>query len=150
MSCVRPALISETPPTHRDISLGIVYHWIAELRLIPYGFTREWKTPAETKSRAPADYKIKGNCALPIDAITWCATYLRLIIKKNTVTSRSTHALLEWENEGGTYVLDPTLNWRAYRICDFGGGYSHIPFYAFEGSRKYRGGSDDPCRKKLG
>ena len=132
---------------HRDISLGIINHWIADLRLIPYGFTREWKTPAETESGAPADCKAKAIALYQLMQ-SHGATNLRLIIGKHTVISRSTHAWLEWENEGVTYVLDPTLNWRAYRISDFG-GCSYIPFYVFEGSKKVPSGSDYPCRKKL-
>ena len=63
------------------------------------------------------------------------ATNFRLIIGKHTANSRSTHAWLEWETEDGNYVLDPTLNWKVYRISDFD-RYSYIPFYAFERSRK--------------
>ena len=148
MSCIRPVLISETPPAHRDISLGIVNHWIADLRLIPYGFTREWKTPVETESGAPADCKAKAIALYQLMQLHG-ATNFRLIIGKHTANSRSTHAWLEWENEGRTYVLDPTLNWRAYRISDFG-RYSYIPVLRLRGFKEVPSGSNDPCRKKLG
>ena len=136
MSRIRPVLTWETSPAHRDISLGLVNRWIADLRLIPYGFTREWKTPAETEFGAHADCKAKAIALYQLMQ-SHGATNLRLIIGKHTVTSRSTHAWLEWENEGVNYVLDPTLNGKAYPISDFG-EYSYIPFYAFEGSKKYR------------
>ena len=65
------------------------------------------------------------------------ATDLRLVIGKRTTMSRSTHAWGEWNCEGTNYVLDPTINWRAYLASDLG-RRSYIPFYAFEGSRKFR------------
>ena len=46
------------------------------------------------------------------------ATKVRLIIGRRATTSRSTHAWVEWETERGTYVLDPTLNWMAFRSSD--------------------------------
>ncbi|MGH8094223.1 MAG: hypothetical protein ACREIF_12250 [Chthoniobacterales bacterium] len=136
MSRIRPILASETRPVHGKISLGIVNSWMGNLRSIPYGFTKEWKTPAETESGAPADCKAKAVTLYQMMRAHG-ATNLRLVIGKHTATSRSTHAWLEWENESGSYVLDPTLNWQAYRTRDFD-RYSYIPFYAFEGSKKYR------------
>jgi len=136
MSRIRPTLISKRPPERREISLAMVNYWIGDLRSIPYGFTNEWKTPAETQSGAPADCKAK-SVALYERMQSHGATNVRLIIGKRAATSHSTHAWLEWETETGTYVLDPTINWQAYRGRDVG-RRSYIPFYAFEGAQKFR------------
>ena len=136
MSRVRPLLVCGSPLGEAEISMGMVNYWIGNLRSIPYGFTKEWKTPAETQSGAPADCKAKA-VALYETMQAHGATKLRLVIGKRATTSRSTHAWLEWETESGVYVLDPTINWRAYRGSDVG-RRSYIPLYAFERSRKFR------------
>ena len=136
MNRIRPFLAGESRRAKSDLSLGIVNYWIGDLRSIPYGFTKEWKTPAETQSGAPADCKAKA-VALYERMQSHGASNVRLVIGKRATTSRSTHAWLEWETESGTYVLDPTINWRAYRGREVG-RRSYIPFYAYEGTRKFR------------
>lgn len=136
MSRIRPFLAGESRRAKNDLSLGIVNYWMGDLRSIPYGFTKEWKTPAETQSGAPADCKAKA-VALYQRMQSHGATNMRLVIGKRAATSRSTHAWLEWDTESGTYVLDPTINWRAYRGADVG-RRSYLPFYAYEGTRKFR------------
>lgn len=137
MSRIRPVLLlSQSRPAREEVSLGMVNRWIGDLRCIPYGFTKEWKTPAETQSGAAADCKAKA-VALYKTMLEHGASNLRLVIGKRASTSRSTHAWLEWDSAAGTFVLDPTLNWKAYRTSDLG-PRSYIPFYAFEGSRKFR------------
>ena len=136
MSRIRPFLAGESRRAKNELSLGIVNYWMGDLRSIPYGFTKEWKTPAETKSGAPADCKAKA-VALYEKMQSHGATNMRLVIGKRAATSRSTHAWLEWDTETGTYVLDPTINWRAYRGRDVG-RRSYIPLYAYEGTRKFR------------
>lgn len=137
MSRIRPVLMAEDRHGGGEkISLGTVNYWIGDLRSIPYGFTKKWKTPAETQSGAPADCKAK-SVALYERMQAHGATNLRLVIGKRAPTSRSTHAWVEWETDTGTYVLDPTINWRAYRGREVG-SRSYIPFYAFEGARKFR------------
>ena len=136
MSRIRPVLLSESHPARGEVSLGMVNRWIGDLRSIPYGFTKEWKTPAETQSGAPADCKAK-SVALYKTMLEHGASNLRLVIGKRAPTSRCTHAWLEWDSAAGSYVLDPAINWKAYRSSDLG-RHSYIPFYAFEGSRKYR------------
>jgi hypothetical protein len=139
MSRIRPVLLSESHPARGEVSLVMVNHWISELRSIPYGFTKEWKTPAETQSGAPADCKAKA-IALYETMLEHGAGNLRLVIGKRTSTSRSTHAWLEWDSSTGSYVLDPTINWQAYRTSDLG-QRAYIPFYAFAGSQKFRAAS---------
>jgi hypothetical protein len=136
MSRIRPILMSEGARGGGEVSLGMVNYWIGDLRSIPYGFTKEWKTPAETQSGEPADCKGKA-VALYERMQSHGATHVRLVIGKRAATSRSTHAWLEWDTETGTLVLDPTINWRAYRGAEVG-RRSYIPFYAFEGVRKFR------------
>ncbi len=136
MSRIRPFLAGESRRAKNELSLGVVNYWMGDLRSIPYGFTKEWKTPAETKSGAPADCKAKA-VALYEKMQSHGATNMRLVIGKRAATSRSTHAWLEWDTETGTYVLDPTINWRAYRGRDVG-RRSYIPLYAYEGTRKFR------------
>lgn len=136
MSRIRPVLNAEIRPIRGQISLGMVNRWMGDLRAIPYGFTREWKTPEETQSGQPADCKAKA-VALYDTMQAHGATHVRLIIGKRTPASRSTHAWLEWETEDGSYLLDPTWNWKAYATREVG-RRSYIPYYAFEGSRKFR------------
>jgi hypothetical protein len=136
MSRISPVLMSEGSRGRGEVSLGMVNYWIGDLRSIPYGFTKEWKTPAETQSGAPADCKAKA-VALYERMQSHGATNVRLVIGKRAATSHSTHTWLEWDTETGTYVLDPTINWRAYRGTEVG-RRSYIPFYAFEGTRKFR------------
>lgn len=136
MSRIRPILATDSQRGRGNVSLGMVNFWMGDLRSIPYGFTQEWKTPVETQSGAPADCKAKA-VALYERMHAHGATNVRLIIGKRTSASRSTHAWIEWDTQTGSYVLDPTINWRAYRTSDVG-RRSYIPFYAFEGSRKFR------------
>ncbi|MEO7168540.1 MAG: hypothetical protein ABI016_16090 [Chthoniobacterales bacterium] len=136
MSRIQPVLASETRRDHSDVSLGMVNYWIGNLRSIPYGFTKEWKTPAETQSGAPADCKAKA-VALYDMMQAHGATKVRLVIGKRTVSSRSTHAWVEWNTQTGSYVLDPTINWKAFSTTRVG-ARSYIPLYAFEGARKFR------------
>ncbi len=58
-------------------------------------------------------------------------------IGKRLPTSQKTHAWLEWSTTGGTYILDPTINWAACR-ADRSGRMSYIPLYAYAGGQKFR------------
>ena len=136
MARIRPILTSDSSPPRHHISLGIVNFWMGDLRSIPYGFTREWKTPTETESGAPADCKAKA-VALYQRMQSYGATNLRLVIGRYTSTSRCTHAWVEWDTDSESYVLDPTLNWRAFPVRSFGLD-SYVPLFAYEGPKKYR------------
>jgi hypothetical protein len=134
MSRIRPVLVSKG--SKGDVSLTLVNHWIGDLRAIPYGFSMEWKTPAEVGSGAAAD--CKGKAVALYDMMhSRGAENLRLVIGKRTSVSRKTHAWLEWTTNGSTYVLDPTINWSASRADRLGRG-SYIPLYAYSGSQRYR------------
>ena len=135
MSRIQPILVSKSAPKE-DLSMGIVNHWIQDLREIPYGFCPEWKTPNEVETAPAADCKGKA-VALYQKMQSHGARNLRLVIGKRTFTSRKTHAWLEWTTENGTYVLDPTINWSATRSDELRGS-SYLPLYAYAGSHKYR------------
>ena len=110
-------------------------HWIESLRAIPYGFSTQWKTPAEVETAATADCKGKA-VALYEKLRSAGASNFRLVIGRRAPSSRSTHAWLEWSTADGIYVLDPTINWMAYRIDDVGKG-RYVPFYAYSGNHKF-------------
>jgi hypothetical protein len=136
MTRIRPVLFCKSGGGRQNLSLALVNHWIEDIRAIPYGFTPEWKTPAELESAVVADCKGKA-VALYQRMQSHGAEHVHLVIGKRTSISRKTHAWLEWNTDGGTYVLDPTFNWAACRADQLGND-AYIPFYAYAGSRKYR------------
>ena len=141
MTRIQPVLFSKTASQQQrsDLSLAIVNHWIQNLREIPYGFSSEWKTPAEVETAPAADCKGKA-VALYQRMHASGAHNVRLVIGRRSWTSRKTHAWLEWTTDGGRYVLDPTINWSACRAEKLGSS-SYIPLYAYAGARKYRAAS---------
>jgi predicted transglutaminase-like cysteine proteinase len=139
MTRIRPVLTTPARAATNQVSLGTVNQWMADLRSIPYGFTMHWKTPAEAQSGEPADCKAKA-VALYEKMSANGATNVRLVIGKRTTASRSTHAWLAWENQGATYVLDPTFNWAACTSNQVG-KRNYQPLYAYAGSKKFRAAS---------
>lgn len=138
MARIRPVLTTPAQASG-DVSVAIVNHWMSDLRSIPYGFTTHWKTPAEAQSGAPADCKAK-SVALYEKMREKGAKNVRLVIGKRTPASRSTHAWLAWDTEGGTYVLDPTFNYAACSASQVG-KRNYQPLYAYAGSKKFRAAS---------
>jgi predicted transglutaminase-like cysteine proteinase len=139
MERIRPVLTAPTHDAGSQVSLSTVNHWMADLRAIPYGFTMHWKTPAEAQSGAPADCKAKA-VALYEKMREMGATNVRLVIGKRTVTSRSTHAWLAWDTDGGSYVLDPTFNYAACTARQLG-KRNYQALYAYAGNKKFRAAS---------
>jgi predicted transglutaminase-like cysteine proteinase len=139
MSRVRPVLQTARAKEATQISLTLVNHWIESLRVIPYAFSQQWKTPAEVDSAVAADCKGKA-VALYEKMQQYGASNIRIVIGKRRPTSRSTHTWLEWSTANGMYVLDPTINWMACKADQIGKD-SYVPFYAYAGSRKYRAAS---------
>ena len=136
MTRIRPILASAAGDKEQNLSLALVNHWIGDLRAIPYGFSMEWKTPDEVQTGAFAD--CKGKAVALYNAMhSRGVQNVRLVIGKRLPTSRKTHAWLEWNTAGGTYILDPTLNWAACRADRFGRS-SYIPLYAYAGGQKFR------------
>lgn len=116
--------------------VSLVNQWIGNLRSIPYGFSQVWKTPQEVATDPIADCKGKA-VALYGKMKAAGAKNMRLVIGRKSVASRSTHAWVEWSTQGGTYVLDPTINWEAYKADRFSSN-EYIPLYAFAGGKKYK------------
>lgn len=136
MTRIRPILTSSAEHKDESLSLGLVNNWIGNLRSIPYGFSTEWKTPDEVRSGAYAD--CKGKAVALYNAMhARGAQNVRLVIGKRQFTSRKTHAWLEWTTAAGTYILDPTINWSAFR-AERAGRSSYIPLYAYAGTQKFR------------
>ncbi len=135
MTRIRPVL---TAGSHKEqnLSFALVNHWIGDLRSIPYGFSIEWKTPGEVETSPYADCKGKA-VALYQAMHSRGADNVRLVIGKRTSMSRKTHAWLEWTTANGTYILDPTINWSAFR-AERTGRSSYIPLYAYAGTKKFR------------
>jgi predicted transglutaminase-like cysteine proteinase len=136
MTRIRPVLTSDARHADQDLSLALVNNWIGNLRAIPYGFSTEWKTPEEVQFGAYADCKGKA-VALYNTMRSRGANNVRLVIGKRTSTSRKTHAWLEWTTANGNFILDPTINWSAFR-ADRAGRSSYIPLYAYAGGEKFR------------
>ena len=136
MTRIRPVLTSAAGHKDQSLSLGLVNNWIGNLRSIPYGFSMEWKTPDEVRTGAYAD--CKGKAVALYNAMkSRGAENVRLVIGKRQFTSRKTHAWLEWATTNGTYILDPTINWSAFR-AERAGRSSYIPLYAYAGNQKFR------------
>lgn len=136
MSRIQPVLASKPQASKDTLSLALVNSWIQGLREIPYGFSPQWKTPDEVALAPVADCKGKA-VALYQKMHAYGANNVRLVIGKRTPMSRKTHAWLEWTTSGNTYVLDPTINWSAYRTAQVAGD-NYRPLYAYSGSHKYR------------
>ena len=122
---------------HSDrTSLLALDSWITSLREMPYRYSPKWRTPREVLSARMGDCKGKA-VALYEKLRAHGARNVRLVIGKHRVDDMRTHAWVEWQTGQGTLLLDPTFNWRATRadVQDFS---SYIPFYAYDGSHKYR------------
>ena len=80
---IRPALLSNNAVVKQNLSLTLVNHWTENLREIPYGFSSEWKTPAEVEFDAAADCKGKA-VALYDMTHSHGAENVRLVIGKRS------------------------------------------------------------------
>ena len=136
MTRIQPVLLSKITSGKANLNIAVVNQWIQDLRGIPYGFSQEWKTPQEVQAEPVADCKGKA-VALYQKMHAHGARNVRLVIGRRTPTSQRTHAWLEWNNGGETYVLDPTINWAAFRTNELSGD-NYRPLYAYAGARKYR------------
>ena len=134
MARIQPVLTSDAG-TFRAVPLFLVNRWMQDLRTMPYGFSMQWKTPAETARSPVADCKGKA-VALYQRIQTSGGGNLRLIIGRRAPGSRVTHTWLEWTTASGTYVLDPTFNWAACSISQIPADL-YVPYYAYSGPRKY-------------
>ena len=137
MARIQPVLISApVQSADGELPLRLINRWIGELRNIPYGFSMQWKTPAEVAREPVADCKGKA-VVLYQQMARHGARGLRLVIGRRAPTSRSTHTWVQWTTASATYILDPTINWTA-RTVDEVADNSYVPYYAYAGHQKYR------------
>ena len=117
-------------------SVARINQWLASLRVIPYHYSSQWKTPAQVKSDHAADCKGKAVLLYAVMRANG-ARHIRFVIGKHHITDQKTHAWLEWETTSGTYLLDPTFNRAVERVGDYDSA-RYIPHYAYSGAQKYR------------
>jgi hypothetical protein len=61
MARIQSVLISASAQSSDpELPMRLINRWIGELRNIPYGFSMQWKTPAEVANEAVADCKGKA------------------------------------------------------------------------------------------
>jgi hypothetical protein len=136
MARIEPVLTSTPTSSKGDVSLQLVNRWIGDLRGIPYGFSMQWKTPAEVAHDPVAD--CKGKAVTLYERMrAHGARDVRLVIGKRAPSSHTTHAWVEWTVDSRTYVLDPTINWSACSASQLPRN-CYVPYYAFSGGHKYR------------
>jgi len=137
MARIQSVLISApAQSSDQDLPMRLINRWIGELRNIPYGFSMQWKTPAEVAREPVADCKGKA-VALYQQMAQHGARGLRLVIGKRAPTSQSTHTWVQWTTASATYILDPTINWAAQPVDEVADN-SYVPYYAYAGHQKYR------------
>ena len=137
MARIQPVLASApAQSSDRELPLQQINRWIGELRNIPYGFSMQWKTPAEVAREPVADCKGKA-VALYQQMAQHGARGLRLVIGKRAPSSRSTHTWVQWTTASATYILDPTINWTVQTVDDIADN-SYVAYYAYTGHQKYR------------
>ena len=134
MARIQPVLASDAGAVG-NTPLLLINRWMEDLRAMPYGFSTQWKTPAEIARSSVADCKGKA-LALYQRIQTSGGGTLRLIIGRRVPSSRVAHTWLEWTTSSGTYVLDPTFNWAACSISQIPADL-YVPYYAYSGTRKY-------------
>jgi len=89
MARIQSVLVSvPAQSTNPELPLRLINRWIGDLRNIPYGFSMQWKTPAEVAREPVADCKGKA-VALYQQMAQHGARRLRLVIGKRAPTSRS-------------------------------------------------------------
>lgn len=119
-------------------SLDAVNGWMTSLRMMPYQYSHQWRTPYEIRMDGVGDCKGKA-----LALYRWMrergASNLSLVIGKRRVEDARTHAWLEWETNAGTFLLDPTFNWSAsIKMQD---PFTYVAYYGYSGGHKYRAGN---------
>ena len=147
MARVQPTFIAPSGYMIDELSFTVVNEWMIELRAMPYRYSREWKTPLEVEAARVADCKGKALALYDRMQLNGAAN-VRFVIGKRRANDSLTHAWLEWETEMGTVLLDPTFNWTAeMKIHD---GRSYVPFYGFEGARKFQAANSLLVKRTIG
>ena len=146
MARIQPVLTCGTE-RNENLSIQVVNHWMSDLRGIPYGYLTQWRRPEEVAHDSVADCKGKA-VSLYERMRAHGAHNLRLVIGKRAPTSRVTHTWVEWTYGRQTYVLDPTINWTACLVSTTSSN-SYVPYFAFDGSKKYRATSASDLYARL-
>lgn len=135
MERVQGTLNTPCPYATDTPSLDAVNSWMSALRMMPYQYSHQWRTPYEVEMDRVGD--CKGKALL---LYGWMqsngATNVRLVIGKRRAEDSLTHAWLEWQTRIGTLLLDPTFNWNA--AVKLSNPRTYIAFYGYEGGHKYR------------
>jgi hypothetical protein len=138
MARIQPVLNS-APAQKEEVSVETVNRWMTDLREIPYGYSMQWRTPAEVAHDPSAD--CKGKAVSLFERMRDHGAHnLRLVIGKRAPTSRVSHAWVEWTDGSRTYVLDPTFNWSACPLSNLRSS-SYVGYYAYDGARRFRAAS---------
>lgn len=137
MERVRPILNAQSTYPVYAPSLEVVNGWMTSLRMMPYQYSHQWRTPYEVEMDRFGDCKGKA-----LVLYGWMrsrgASNLRLVIGKRRLEDVLTHAWLEWDTQAGSFVLDPTFNWTAApKMTDW---QNYVAFYGYCGEHKYRAG----------
>jgi len=119
-----------------DISLTELNSYMRELRSIPYQYSLNWKTPEQVQSEFKADCKAKAIALYSILKQRGVGD-VRLVIGMRTKRSKITHAWLEMDQNGKTYLLDPTYYNRIRTLSDERRG-NYVQNYAYEDGKKFR------------
>ena len=136
MSPISPVLNCPAGSPAGRTSLTTLNQWITSLRAIPYRYSPQWKTPEQVNADVAADCKGKAILLYAILRANG-ATRVRFVIGKHHAADLRTHAWLEWDTTRGTYLLDPTFNSAVERVEEHDPAM-YIPYYAYNGSQKYR------------
>jgi hypothetical protein len=134
---VYPILSSTNAQLPNPISpSSAVSQWMCELRAIPYQYSKHWQTPSEINLAQATDCKGKA-VALYAEMRKNGAKNLRVVIGRHHIYDSATHAWLEWETMGGSYVLDPTFNATPAKKVELS-PMTYVPLYAYDAEHKYR------------
>jgi hypothetical protein len=109
---------------------------MADLRAVPYRYSKHWQTPTEVNLEQAADCKGKA-VALYAQMRRSGAKNVRIVIGKHHIYDLATHAWLEWETAAGSYMLDPTFNEMPVKATELD-PMTYVPFFAYDGEYKYR------------
>jgi hypothetical protein len=140
MARVYPVLTRTSGQLPGPVSLSLVVnHWMTQLRAMPYQYSKHWQTPAEVSFAQATDCKGKA-VTLYAQMRKYGACNVRVVIGKRTIDNAITHAWLEWETAGGSYVLDPTFNEAPMKRSELD-VTAYIPLYAYDAEHKYRAAS---------
>ena len=136
MARIQPVLLSTSVQPAEEISMPMVNQWMKKMRRLPYRYSKQWQTPFEVTTARAADCKGKAITLYEIMQ-TMGATNVRFVIGKRRAGDWFTHAWLEWETANGSYVLDPTFNWRAVQVEQLS-ARKYIPLYVYDAGFRYR------------